>query len=123
MPEPAPAPGHEPHHFHAELKYAPGHGVYVCNRVKLEVTGHNLKNVELVDVADVNTKYITFSIHNDGTYAYAIFDPLTVTSNGPIDVEILAWNVPAGENGDTDVVMEHRRWFIANNTWPCVPKY
>lgn len=88
--------------------------VTYSDTVYFEVRGTGLRNVELVSANDTSIKYGTFTISADGTRAILNWDYQLGDENGAYtayDLRVLAWNVPAGQAGESIEVMAPRRYF------------
>jgi hypothetical protein len=93
-------------------------GITYSDTEYFEVSGTGLRNVELVSANDVSIKYGTFTISADGTRA---------TLNWRYDVgnyiiynlRILAWDVPAGEAGESIEVMPARDYRVRVSAGRC----
>lgn len=84
-----------------------------ADTVYFEVSGTGLRNVELVSANNTSIKYGIFTISADGTRATLNWDYQLGDASGAYaayDLRILAWNVPAGQAGDSIEVMAPRRY-------------
>lgn len=89
---------------------APPHDAVLNGVARLEVTGSGLENVELLPAAGYTPRLAVFNISTDKTRAWLDFDTRFLP-NGPLDVRISAFNVPAGNPNATEIVaMPARRW-------------
>lgn len=87
--------------------------VTYADTVYFEVSGTGLRNVELVSANDTSIKYGTFTISADGTRATLDWDYQLGDENGAYavyDLRVLAWDVPAGQAGESIEVMAPRRY-------------
>lgn len=107
--------------FTAQLVAAPPTGRFLgeqentySDTVYFEVSGTELRNVELVSANNTSIKYGTFTISADGTRATLNWDYQLGDENGAYaayDLRVLAWNVSAGQAGESVEVMAPRRYF------------
>jgi hypothetical protein len=103
--------------FTAQLVSAPSdgflddyaEGTHPNDTVRFVVSGNGLRNVELVSANDVSIKYGTFAISADGTRATLDW-PYKSFGHTYFDLRIVAWDVPAGEAGESIEVMPARRY-------------
>jgi hypothetical protein len=84
----------------------------ISSTAHFEVSGANLENVELVSAKDESIKYGTFTISADKTratldWAYRSFNNWAYEF---YPVRIVAWDVPAGEPGNSIEVMAPRSY-------------
>jgi hypothetical protein len=104
--------------FFANVSMAPANGATLSGIVRLEVRGNDMANVELLPSAGYAPKRGIFNITGDRTIAWLDLDTTTLP-NGPLDVRISAFNLPAGQAGATEIVaMPARSWNIANSGPP-----
>jgi hypothetical protein len=106
--------------FFAGVTMAPDDGATVGGVVRLEVSGNDLGNVELLPSSGYSPKLGVFNRSGDRTRAWMDFDTRTLP-NGPVGVRISAFNVPAGQPGAEIVAMSARTWNINNSTQPPSP--
>lgn len=100
--------------FSALLITAPAHGARVTGRITIEVQGAGLKNVELLPAEGYQPIRGDFVESHDGKSAYLDLNTAALP-NGPIDVRVSAFSVPAGQPGGREaVVMPARRWIVRN---------
>ena len=99
--------------FSAALAIAPASSVTISGIVSFQVTGEILKNVELLPSAGSSPVYGSFALNSEFTVASLGWDT-TALANGPIDVRIVAYAVPAGSAGSSVTVMSPRRYIINN---------
>lgn len=88
--------------------------VTYSDTVYFEVSGTGLRNVELVSANNASIKYGTFTISADGTRATLDWDYRLGDERGAYtsyDLRVLAWNVPAGQAGESIEVMAPTRYY------------
>ncbi|NEX62370.1 hypothetical protein [Noviherbaspirillum galbum] len=96
--------------FAATLAAAPAHGGLVAGKVRLEVRGSGLRNVELLPPAGYLPRLGVFDVSADGTRAWLNLDT-DVLAAGSLTARISAFNVPAGEAGAAEIIaMPPRQW-------------
>lgn len=79
-----------------------------------------MRNVELVPESGYFPKYGTFNVSSDGTVASFTFNSLNHLFERELNVRIVAWDKPAGEEGRSIVAMETRTWYPHYNPkGPC----
>ncbi len=104
--------------FFANVTMAPADGASVSGIVRLEVSGNDMANVELLPANGYTPRFGVFNITGDHTRAWLDLDT-TRLPNGPLSVRISAFNVPAGQSGATEIVaMPTRTWNISNTGGP-----
>jgi Domain of unknown function (DUF4214) len=114
LPPPPPPPGT----FQARVTLAPPNGGFLAGTVRLEVRGAAMQNVELLPANGYAPRYGIFNLSPDRTVAALDLDT-TALPNGPFDVRISAFNVPAGQPNAAEIIaMPARRWEIRNNAAP-----
>ncbi|KIF79787.1 hypothetical protein [Noviherbaspirillum autotrophicum] len=104
--------------FFASTSMAPAEGAVLAGLVRLEVSGNDMANVELLPATGYTPQLGVFNLSGDKTRAWMDLDT-TVLPNGPLNVRISAFNVPAGQAGATEIVaMPARTWNISNTAAP-----
>jgi hypothetical protein len=104
--------------FFADLRVAPPNGATVSGIVRLEISGNELGNVELLPASGYTPRQGVFNITGDKVIAWMDVDT-TKLPNGPFTVRISAFDVGAGQpNAREIVVMPARTWNISNATVP-----
>lgn len=104
--------------FFANALMAPAHGATVRGIVRLEVSGNDMANVELLPYNAYAPKLGIFNITGDKTRAWLDLDT-TRLPDGPIAVRVSAFNRPAGDAGATEITaMSARVWNVANAGFP-----
>lgn len=104
--------------FFANVSMAPANGATLSGVVRLEVRGNEMANVELLPANSYTPKLGVFNITGDTTRAWLDLDTTTLP-NGPLNVRISAFNVPAGQPGAAEVIaMSTRTWVINNPGLP-----
>jgi hypothetical protein len=103
--------------FFSNTMMAPADGATLGGIVRIEVSGNEMANVELLPATGYTPKLGVFNLSGDGTQAWLDLDT-TRLPNGPLNVRISAFNVPAGQTGTEIVTMSARTWTIANTTTP-----
>jgi hypothetical protein len=103
--------------FFSGVSMAPADGTTLSGIVRIEVSGNEMANVELLPATGYTPKLGVFNLSGDGTRAWLDLDT-TRLPNGPLSVRISAFNVPAGQTGTEIVTMPARIWTIANATTP-----
>jgi hypothetical protein len=97
---------------------APAAGSVLSGIVRIEVTGYEMRNVELLPASGYLPRFGVFNITGDRTIAWLDLDT-TKLPNGPLNVRISAFNVPAGQSGALEIVaMPARIWNISNTAPP-----
>lgn len=99
--------------FNAQVSNAPADGATISGTVRLEVTGTEIENVELLPQSGYTPKYAIFTVSGDKTKATVDFDT-TKLSNGILTVRISAFNAASGEI----IAMTARNWNIDNDQNP-----
>lgn len=100
--------------FTGHVTTAPMHGARVTGRITIEVHGQGMKNLELLPANGYQPILANFVEAHDGTFAFLDLDTRSLP-NGPLDVRVSAFDVPAGQPGAKElVVMPVRRWLIQN---------
>ncbi|WP_158598016.1 hypothetical protein [Noviherbaspirillum saxi] len=104
--------------FFASAPAAPANGASVSGVVRIEVSGNEMANVELLPGSGYMPRYGVFNITGDKTRAWLDLDT-TRLPNGPFSVRASAFNTPAGEAGALEIVaMSARTWNINNAAPP-----
>jgi len=104
--------------FFAGVIGAPPNGAAVSGVVRIEVSGNELANVELLPAAGYTPRLGVFNRSADRTRAWLDFDTATLP-NGPVAVRVSAFNVAAGQPGAAEIVaMPARTWNIGNTAPP-----
>lgn len=104
--------------FFASVTMAPASGAAVSGLVRIEVHGNEMANVELLPANSYTPRLGVFNITGDKTVAWLDFDT-TKLANGPLNVRVSAFNVPAGQPGASEIVaMPARTWNIGNAAPP-----
>lgn len=106
--------------FFASATMAPGDDAALSGVVRLEVSGNELGNVELLPSSGYLPRLGVFNRTGDRTRAWLDFDT-SMHPNGPLAVRISAFNVPAGQPGAEIVAMPARTWNINNAPQPASP--
>lgn len=96
----------------------PPDGATMSGFVRLQVRGIELANVELLPGTGYLPRLGVFKISRDKTTAWLDLDT-TALPNGPINVRVSGFNVPAGQPGAVEMIaMPARTWNINN---PVIP--
>lgn len=96
--------------FLASVTMAPVHGEIVSGRVRLEVRGSGMKNVELLPASGYSPRLGVFNVDFNGSFAWLEFDTASVPG-GLRDVRISAFDVAAGQPNAREIVaMPARQW-------------
>lgn len=104
--------------FFANASMAPADGATVSGLVRLEVSGNELANVELLPATGYMPRLGIFNRSGDKTRAWLEFDT-TLLPNGPLTVRVSAFNVAAGQPGAAEIIaMPARTWNINNGAPP-----
>lgn len=113
-PETPTSPGSGSTSFAATTALAPADGAGVSGRVRLEIRGSGIENAELLPASGYTPVYGTFSVSEDNTSAVLDFDTRSLP-NGPIQLRVSAFNVPAGQSGAREIIaMSPRSWTVEN---------
>jgi hypothetical protein len=100
--------------FFANVSMAPASGATLSGFVRLEVSGNDMANVELLPANGYTPRLGVFNLTGDKTRAWMDLDT-TRLPNGPLAMRISAFNVPAGQPGAVEVIaMPARTWNISN---------
>lgn len=103
--------------FSAQLSAAPADGTSISGTVAIEVTGSNIRNVELLPSQGNIPILATFTVSADRTRASLLLDTTTL-SDGAMAVRISAFDAPAGMPANEIVAMPARTWIIKNKAVP-----
>lgn len=104
--------------FFVAAAMAPAGGAALAGLVRLEVSGNDMANVELLPASGYSPRLGVFNISGDKTRAWMDLDT-TALPNGPLSVRISAFNVAAGQPGATEIIaMPARTWNISNTSAP-----
>lgn len=103
--------------FTAQVSAAPASGASLSGRIRLEVTGTNLRNVELLPASGYTPRLGVFNVSENGTFAWLDVDTRYLPSTIPA-FRISAFNAPAGEPADEIVAMPARSWNISRPPLP-----
>lgn len=96
----------------------PPDGATLSGFVRLQVRGIDLANVELLPASGYLPRHGVFRISRDKTTAWLDLDT-TRLPNGPLNVRVSAFNVPAGQPGAVEMIaMPARTWNISNPSIP-----
>lgn len=97
---------------------APPHGAVLRGIVRLQVSGLEMGNVELLPAAGYTPRLGVFGLSRDKTQAWLDFDT-TRLPNGPLGARVSAFNVAAGQPGAVELVpVAPRTWIIDNPPLP-----
>ena len=99
--------------FFSGVMMAPADGTTLSGVARIEVSGNEMKNVELLPPTGFTPKMGIFNVSADGTLAWLDLDTRTL-ANGPLNVRISAFNVPAGQPGTEIIAMPTRTWTVNN---------
>lgn len=98
--------------FTATVTMAPVYGEIVSGRTRLEVHGSGMKNVELLPANAYLPQLGVFYVNYNGTFAWLDLDT-TSLPNGPFNIRISAFDVPAGQANAREVIaMPARQWMV-----------
>ena len=103
--------------FTARVTAAPAGGTSLTGRVRLEVGGSNLQNVELLPATGYTPRLGVFNISDNRTIAWLDLDT-RLLSTPTATVRISAFNAPAGQPASEIVAMSPRTWNISNPPSP-----
>jgi hypothetical protein len=104
--------------FSAAVSMAPAAGATLSGIVRIEVRGYDMQNVELLPDSGYTPRLGVFNITGDRTVAWLDLDT-TKLPNGPVNLRVSAFNVPAGQPGAVEIVaMPARTWNISNAAPP-----
>src|SRR4051812_29470070 len=90
--------------FFSNSSMAPADGATVSGIVRLEVSGNEMANIELLPASGYSPKFGVFNLTGDRTRAWLDFDTRRLP-NGPVTVRTSAFNVPIGQTGIEIVAM------------------
>lgn len=97
---------------------APPDGAVLSGKVRLQVSGLAMANVELLPASGYTPRLGVFGLSRDKTQAWMDFDT-TQLPNGPIAARVSAFNVPPGQPGAVErVAIGPRTWTINNPPLP-----
>lgn len=103
--------------YFANVSMAPASGAVLSGVVRLEVSGNEMRNIELLPPAGYLPRLGVFNVTGDGTRAWLDLDT-TRLPNGAFTARISAFNVPAGQPGATEIVAMPARTWTINNMQP-----
>ena len=103
--------------FTAQVTAAPANGASLTGNVRLEVTGTNLQNVELLPATGYTPRLGVFNISADKTFAWLDLNSRLVSAAGA-SFRISAFNAPAGQPAAEIVAMPARTWNVSNPPSP-----
>jgi hypothetical protein len=104
--------------FFAQTSMAPADGAALSGIVRIEVSGNELANVELLPASGYLPRYGVFNITADKTVAWLDLDTSRLP-NGPLAVRVSAFDKAAGQPGAREIVaMSARTWNINNAAPP-----
>jgi len=96
--------------FQAAVTMAPVNGEVVSGRVRLEVRGRGMRNVELLPASGYTPRLGAFNIDGNGSFAWLEFDTASV-AGGLRDVRISAFDVAPGQPNAREIIaMPVRQW-------------
>ena len=97
--------------YTATVTMAPPHGEIVSARVRLEVRGNGMKNVEMLPASGYTPRVGVFTIADPaGTFAWLEVDSASLPAGG---VRISAFDVAAGQPNAREIVaMPARQWQV-----------
>lgn len=102
----------------ASVTVAPADRATLSGIVRLEISGSDMVNAELLPATSYLPRRGVFNVSADHTRATLDFDTTTLP-NGPVQLRISAFNVPAGQPGASEVIaMPARTWNINNANPP-----
>jgi len=100
--------------FHAQVSAAPAPGAALTGKVRLEVRGSGLQNVELLPASGYAPRYGVFNISPERNFAWLDLDTRLLPAPSAA-VRISAFDRPAGQAGAVEIVaMPARTWSISN---------
>lgn len=98
--------------FTTQLLMAPLHGEMISGKVRLDISGSGLQNVELLPANGYSPKFATLPVSSPEDRAYIEFDPTSLPP-GVHEFRISAFNRPAGASDAQEIViMPARQWNI-----------
>lgn len=103
--------------FFTYMTMVPADGATLSGIVRIEVSGNEMANAELLPATGYTPKLGVFNLSGDGTRAWLDLDT-TRLPNGLLNLRVSAFNVPAGQIGTEIVTMPARTWTIANTATP-----
>lgn len=96
--------------FLASVTMAPVNGEIVSGRVRLEVRGSGMMNVELLPASGYTPRLGVFNVDFNGSFAWLEFDTASVPG-GLRNVRISAFDVAAGQPNAREIIaMPERQW-------------
>lgn len=103
--------------FAARVTAAPTGGAALTGNVRLEVTGTNLQNVELLPASGYLPRLGVFNISENRSFAWLDLDT-RLLSVPTATVRISAFDAPAGQPANEIVAMPARAWSVSNPPSP-----
>jgi hypothetical protein len=103
--------------FFVNASMAPADGATVSGVVRVEISGNQMANVELLPATGYTPRLGVFNRSADNTRAWFDLDT-TRLPNGPARVRVSAFNVPPGQPGAAEIVAVPARTWNVNNTAP-----
>lgn len=103
--------------FTAQVSAAPASGASLTGKIRLEVTGTNLQNVELLPASGYTPRLGVFNISDNKTFAWLDLDT-RLLQVPTATVRISAFNAPAGQPADEIIAMPARTWNVSNPPSP-----
>lgn len=98
--------------FSAMVTMAPPHGAIVSGRIRLEVRGSGLQNVELLPAGGYTPRLGVFEISFDRKFAWLEVET-SALPEGVLNARISAFNVAAGQPGASEIIaMPARQWEV-----------
>ncbi|KRB85209.1 hypothetical protein ASE07_21120 [Noviherbaspirillum sp. Root189] len=98
--------------FTAMVTMAPPHGSIISGRIRLEVRGSGLQNVELLPASSYTPRLGVFEISFDRKFAWLEVETSTLPA-GVLNARISAFNVAAGQPGASEIIaMPARQWDV-----------
>jgi hypothetical protein len=98
--------------FTALVTMAPPHGSLISGRIRLEIRGSGLQNVELLPAAGYTPRLGVFEISFDSKFAWLEVETSALPA-GPFNARISAFNVAAGQPGAMEIIaMPARQWEV-----------
>lgn len=103
--------------FTAAASVMPVDGATLSGFVRLEVSGYDMANVELLPGSGYAPKMGTFNLTGDKTIGWMDLDTSSLP-NGPVSMRVSAFDRPAGQDGAREIVAMSARTWIIDNTAP-----
>ena len=103
--------------FTAAGSVMPEDGAKLSGLVRLEVSGYDMANVELLPGSGYAPKMGVFNLTGDKTVGWMDLDT-TRLPNGPISMRVSAFDRPAGRDGAREITAMSARTWIINNPVP-----